>query len=67
MEYTIHFSIDDVINSFRWMYRNQSVSIFDMNFYGTLREWHLQYGLKVSLYIFKVIPHKTSKKAKGMI
>ena len=57
MEYTIHFSIDDVINSFRWMYRNQPVSIFDMNFYGTLLKWHLRYGLKVSLYIFNEDGH----------
>lgn len=48
----IHFSIDDVILTLRWAWRNRPASIFDMDFFGALRKWHQQYGLKVCLYCF---------------
>lgn len=47
-----HFSIDDVIGVFRWLYHNQPSSAFDTIFFGTLREWHRKYGIKVSCYCF---------------
>lgn len=48
----IHFSIDDVILTLRWAWRNSPASIFDMDFFGTLRRWHQRYGLTVCLYCF---------------
>lgn len=49
----IHFSIDDVILTLRWLKNNKPDSIFDMNFYNTLRQWHERYGLQFSLYVFE--------------
>lgn len=46
----VHFSIDDVNRSLRYIYRNNPNSIFDLTLYGTLQRWHEQYGLKVSMY-----------------
>lgn len=48
----VHFSIDDVLNTFRWCAFNCPESIFDMNFFGDLKRWHEDYGLKVTLYCF---------------
>lgn len=48
----VHFSIDDVIKPFEWAYKNNPNSIFDMDFFGILKSWHRNYGLKVSLYAF---------------
>lgn len=48
----IHFSVDDVIFTLRWAWRNRPASIFDMDFFGTLREWRRRYGLTVCLYCF---------------
>lgn len=50
----IHFSIDDVIRTLRWLRDNKPNSIFDMDFFGTLKSWHERYGLKFSLYVFEV-------------
>ena len=49
----IHFSIDDVINSLRWLSRNNPNSIFDMDIYSTLKRWNEIYGIKVTCYIFE--------------
>lgn len=48
----IHFSIDDIIGTLRWAYRNEPTSIFDMRFFHTLKTWHEKYGMKVTLYMF---------------
>lgn len=48
----VHFSIDDVGNTLRWCAFNCPESIFDMNFFGDLKRWHKDYGLKVTLYCF---------------
>jgi hypothetical protein len=48
----IHFSIDDVCRAFRYLTKNRPASIFDMRLFGTLREWHNEFGLLVSLYCF---------------
>ncbi|MCR5416433.1 MAG: hypothetical protein K6E79_06535 [Pseudobutyrivibrio sp.] len=47
----IHFSIDDVWRSFRYISNNKPNSIFDLNLYGQLLQWHKKYGLKVTLYL----------------
>lgn len=48
----IHFSIDDVLATLRWLSQNNPRSIFEMIFFGKLKEWHEKYGLKVTLYTF---------------
>lgn len=48
----VHFSIDDVIMTLRWAYRNEPASIFNMKFFSALREWNKKYGLKATLYMF---------------
>ncbi|BCJ92961.1 hypothetical protein acsn021_05300 [Anaerocolumna cellulosilytica] len=48
----VHFSIDDIIMSLRWLEHNRPSSIFDMELYGKLLEWNRKYGLKVSCYAF---------------
>lgn len=48
----VHFSIDDVLNTLRWCAFNCPKSIFDMDFFGSLKKWHEAYGLKVTLYCF---------------
>lgn len=48
-----HISFDDVIRSFRWLTLNKPKSIFDMDFYGTLKHWHDTYNAAFSLYIFE--------------
>lgn len=48
----VHFSIDDVLMTLRWAYRNKPASIFDMRFFSVLEEWHKKYGIKVTLYMF---------------
>lgn len=51
----VHFSIDDTGRSFRYITRNMPNSIFDLTLYGTLRRWHEDYGLKVTLYCLALI------------
>lgn len=46
----VHFSIDDVNRSLRYIYFHNPNSIFNLMLYGTLKRWHEQYGLKVSMY-----------------
>lgn len=46
----VHFSIDDVCASFSYIQKNHPQSIFDMRLYGQLLDWHIKYGLIVSLY-----------------
>lgn len=48
----VHFSIDDVGNTLRWCTYNHPESIFDMDFFGDLKNWHEKYGFKVTLYCF---------------
>lgn len=51
----IHFSIDDVGRSLRYLTRKQPKSLFDLDLYRTLREWNKKYGIKVTLYCFAMI------------
>ena len=46
----VHFSIDDVSRSLRYVYEKNPKSIFDLRLYGTLKYWNEKYGLMVSLY-----------------
>lgn len=48
--YKVHFSIDDVSRSFRYIAENNPDSIFDLRLYGTLLRWHEKYDLKISMY-----------------
>lgn len=52
MNKTVHFSIDDISSVLRWIKDNKPQSIFDTRFFGTLKIWHLEYGLKCTLYFF---------------
>lgn len=49
----IHFSIDDVIESFKWIHDRQPESIFDEPMFGRLREWHEIYDLCFDCYVFE--------------
>ena len=51
----VHFSIDDCLNSLRFLTENQHqfTSIFDLDFYGKLREYHNKYNASFSLYLFE--------------
>lgn len=48
----LHFSIDDVGRSLRWLTVNCPGSLFDMRLFSKLREWHEDFGLIVTLYCF---------------
>jgi len=49
----IHFSIDDVILSLKWLRDKNPDSIFDLDFFKSLRHWNEIYGLQFSLYVFE--------------
>lgn len=49
----VHFSIDDVIGCFRWIYENQPESIFDQFMLGKIHEWYREYGIHCDLYVFE--------------
>jgi len=50
----VHFSIDDIGSSFRWLYSHNAQSVFDIPLFAKLRLFHEEYGLKCSLYIFEL-------------
>ena len=47
----VHFSIDDVWKSLRYITYNKPNSIFDLRLYSKLKEWHENYDVKVTLYL----------------
>lgn len=49
----VHFSIDDVIGSFQWIYRNKPQSIFDEPMLAQLKKWHEEYDIACDLYVFE--------------
>lgn len=49
----IHLSIDDVIESFRWIHDKHPESIFDEPMLGRLKKWHEVYNLCVDCYVFE--------------
>lgn len=49
----LHFSINDVIVSFKWIHDKQPESIFEEPMFGKLREWHELYNLCVDCYVFE--------------
>ena len=49
----IHFSIDDVIGSFQWIYQNRPQSIFDEPMLAQLKKWHEEYDIACDLYVFE--------------
>lgn len=49
----VHFSVDDVIKCFKWIYETKPESIFDEVFLAKLKEWHDRYGIQFDLYIFE--------------
>lgn len=54
MEKTVHFSIDDCLPAIKYftLHPEQFQSIFDMEFYGTLYEYHKKYGCIFHLYFY---------------
>lgn len=50
---TAHISIDDVEISMRNLSNQNYGSIFDEPFFAFLQQLHTDYGLKISLYIYK--------------
>lgn len=50
----VHFSIDDVIESLKWVYQNRPKSIFEEPMFGTLKKWHESYGINCDLYVFEM-------------
>ncbi len=48
----VHFSIDDVGKSLRWLTTNRPESIWQMRLFSKLREWHERFGLVITLYCF---------------
>lgn len=50
----IHFSIDDVINNFRWIYLNRPQSVFEVPFFKKLKEWYIKYGISCDLYVYEI-------------
>ncbi len=51
----IHFSIDDVIESLKWIYQNQPESIFEQPMFRKLKEWHEKYKISCDLYVFEMV------------
>ena len=49
---TVHFSVDDVGNSLSWACKNTPESIWEMHFFGKLRDFHIRFGTEVTLYCF---------------
>lgn len=51
-DYSIHISFDDVVACITNLSTNSYTSLFDEPFFGWLRELHVAYGAKFSLYIY---------------
>lgn len=49
----VHFSIDDAIGSFQWIYQNRPQSIFDEPMLAQLKKWHEEYDIACDLYVFE--------------
>lgn len=49
---TIHYSIDDTIQTFKQLTEKKPNSIFDIKMFAFLRNLHLKYGIVVSCYCF---------------
>lgn len=49
----VNFSVDDVIDCFRWVYQNKPTSVFDEPMLAKIKEWHIKYGLTCNLYVFE--------------
>lgn len=50
----VHFSIDDVIGSLKWVYQNQPESVFEEPMLCKLKEWNEKYEIKCDLYVFEI-------------
>lgn len=50
----VHFSIDDVLSSLKYLTEHERdfSSIWEMDFFGNLCQFHEKYGVKVTLYLF---------------
>lgn len=50
----VHFSIDDVNRVLFEITKNEEKyeSVFDHDFFRLLKDWHYEYGVKVTLYVF---------------
>lgn len=48
-----HFSIDDVIESLKWIYQNQPESVFEEPMLCKLKEWHENYAINCDLYVYE--------------
>jgi len=51
----VHFSIDDVGKSLRYLTRSRPTSMFDLRFFGTLKHWHETFGINVTLYCYAML------------
>lgn len=49
----VHFSVDDVIGCFQWVYENEPQSIFEEPMLAAIKRWHEKYGLQCDLYVFE--------------
>jgi len=52
---TVHFSIDDIGQSFKWLTTNRPKSLFDMRLYGQLKTLHEKFGTIFTLYCFALV------------
>ena len=50
----VHFSIDDVIESLKWVYHNQPESVFEEPMLCQLKEWHEKYEINCNLYVYEI-------------
>lgn len=48
----LHFSVDDVIVSFKQLTETNPISIFEIPLFGCLKKMHEKYGVVVSCYCF---------------
>lgn len=55
MDKVIHFSIDDIGKSLRYLTRERPDSLFDLRLFGLLRQWHEAYGIVVTLYCYAMV------------
>ncbi len=49
----VHFSVDDVIRCFKWIYENRPCSIFEEPMLKKIKDWNMKYNLQCDLYVFE--------------
>lgn len=51
---TVHFSVDDVGNSLRWLNLNDANTVFASDFFSNLRTLYHQFNVKTDLYVLEL-------------